>query len=53
MEQYEYPLFYRIGCCDIVSRYAATKSIGKRASKKLFRPVTLGGVGNAQVTSSD
>ena len=36
----------------MVSRYAAIKSIGKRASKELSGPVTLGGVGNAQITSS-
>ena len=52
MEQHEYSLFYDTGCCDMVSRYAAIKSIGKRASKELSGPVTLGGVGNAQITSS-
>ena len=36
----------------MVSRYAAIKSIGKRASKEFSGPVTLGGVGNAQITSS-
>ena len=51
MEQHEYPLFYDTGCCDMVSRYAAIKSIGKRASKEFSGPVTLG-VGNAQITSS-
>ena len=52
VEQHEYSLFYDTGCCDMVSRYAAIKSIGKRASKELSGPVTLGGVGNAQITSS-
>ena len=33
MEQHEYSLFCDTGCCDMVSRYAAIKSIGKRASK--------------------
>ena len=33
VEEYEYSLFYDTGCCDMVSRYAAIKSIGKRASK--------------------
>ena len=36
----------------MVSRYAAIKSIGKRASKESSGPVTLGGVGNAQITLS-
>ena len=36
----------------MVSRYAAIKSIGKRASKEFFGPITLGGVGNALITSS-
>ena len=35
----------------MVSRYAAIKSIGKRASKEFSGPVTLR-VGNAQITSS-
>ena len=52
MEQHEYSLLYDTGCCDMVSRYAAIKSIGKRASKESSGPVTLGGVGNAQITSS-
>ena len=52
MEQHEYPLFYDTGCCDMVSRYAAIKSIGRRASKEFSGPVTLGGVGNPQITSS-
>ena len=33
VEEYEYSLFYDTGCCDMVSRYAAIKSLGKRASK--------------------
>ena len=36
----------------MVSRYATIKSIGKRASKEFSGPVTLGGIGNAQITSS-
>ena len=36
----------------MVSRYATIKSIGKRASKEFCGPVTLGGIGNAQITSS-
>ena len=35
----------------MVSRYAAIKSIGKRTSKEFSGPVTLGGVGNAQIRS--
>ena len=52
MEQHEYSLFYDTGCCDMVSRYAAIKSIGKRVSKEFSGPVTLGAVGNDQITSS-
>ena len=49
VEQDERSLFYDTGCCDVVSRYAAIKPIGKRASKEFSGPVTLGGVGNAQI----
>ena len=52
MEQHEYSLFCDTGCCDMVSRYAAIKSVGKRASKEFHGPVTLGGFGNAQITSN-
>ena len=50
--QHEYSLFHYTGCCDMVSLYAAIKSIGKRSSKEFSGPVTLGGVANAQITSS-
>ena len=36
----------------MVSQFAAIKSIRNRASKEFSVLVTLGGVGNAQVTSS-
>ena len=36
----------------MVSQYAAIKSVEKRASKEFSGPATLGGVGNAQITSS-
>ena len=52
MEQHEYSLFYDSGYCDVVSKYAAIKSIGKRSSKEFCGPVILGGVGNAEITSS-
>ena len=52
VEQHEYLFFYDTDCCDTVSRYAAIKSIGKRASNEFSGPVTLGGVDNAQITSS-
>ena len=52
VEQHKYSLFYDTGCCDMVSGYAAIKLIGKRASKEFSGPVTLGGVSNAQITSS-
>ena len=44
-------LFHDTGCCDMVSQYAAIKSIGKSVSKEFSGPVTLG-VGNALITSS-
>ena len=34
------------------NRYNAIKSIGNRATKEFSGPITLGGVGNAQVTSN-
>ena len=34
----------------MVSWYAAIKSIGKRTCKEFSGPVTLGGIGNAQIT---
>ena len=52
VEQQEYSLFYDTGCCDMVSQYAAIELTGKRTSKEFSGPVTLGGVGNAQITSS-
>ena len=44
VEQHEYSLFYDSGCCEMVSQYAAIKSIGKRAPKEFSGSVTLGGV---------
>ena len=52
VEQHEYSIFYDTGCYDMVSQYAAIELIGKRTSKEFSGPVTLGGVGNAQITSS-
>ena len=49
--EHEYSLFHDTDCCDMVSRYAAIKSVGKRTSKEFSGPVTLGGVGIAQITS--
>ena len=52
VEQHEYSLIYDTGCCDMILLYAAIKSIGKRAPKEFYEPVTIGGVGNAQITSN-
>ena len=49
--EHEYSFFHDTDCFDMVSRYAAINSIGKRTSKKFSGPVTLGGVGIAQITS--
>ena len=48
----KYSLFYDTGCCDMVSRYAAIKSIGSRAKQESSVPISIGGVGNAQVKSN-
>ena len=45
-------LFYDTGCCDMVSRYAAIKSIGSRAKQESFIPISIGGVGNTEVKSN-
>ena len=52
VEQQEYSLFYDSGYCDVVSQYAAIKSIGKGSSKEFSGPVILGGVDNAEITPS-
>ena len=50
--QQQYSLFYDIGCCDMVSRYNAIKAIGDRAVQELFRPISIGGVGNADIKTT-
>ena len=47
-----YSLFYDTGCCDMVSRYAAIKSIGSRAKQESSIPISIGGVGNTEVKSN-
>ena len=47
-----YSLFYGTGCCDMVSRYAAIKSIGSRAKQESSIPISIGGVGNTEVKSN-
>ena len=51
MNKTNYSLFYDTGCCDMVSRYAAIKSIGLRAKQELPIPISIGGVGNTEVKS--
>ena len=48
----DYSLFYDTGCCDMVSRYAAIKSIGSRAKQESSIPVSICGVGNTQFKSN-
>ena len=48
----DYSLFYDTGCCDMVSRYAAIKSIGSRAKQESSIPISIGGVGNTEVKSN-
>ena len=47
-----YFLFYDTGCCDMVSRYAAIKSIRSGAKQESSIPISIGGVGNTQVKSN-
>ena len=52
VEKQLYSLFYDTGCCDMVSRYQAVKSIGARASKEISGPISVGGVGNSQIQTN-
>ena len=52
MNKQNYFLFYDTGCCDMVSRYAAIKSIGSRAKQESSIPISTGGVRNTQVKSN-
>ena len=45
-------LFYGTGCCDMVSRYEAIKSIGSRAKQESSIPISIGGVGNTEIKSN-
>ena len=47
-----YSLFCDTGCCDIVSRYVAIKSIGSRAKQESFIRISIGGFGNTEVKSN-
>ena len=50
--QQQYSPFYEIGCCDMDSRYNAIKTIGDRAVQKLPGPISIGGVGNAEIKTT-
>ena len=52
VEKQLYSLFYDTGCCDMVSRYQAVKSIGARASKEISGPISVGDVGNSQIQTN-
>ena len=45
-------LLFDTGCCDMVPRYAAMKSIGSRAKQESSIPISIGGVGNTEVKSN-
>ena len=47
-----YSLFYETGCCDMVSRYDAVKSIRSRAVQESSMPISIGGVGNSMIKSN-
>ena len=53
MNKQDYSLFYDTGCCDMVSRYAAIKSIGSRTKQESSIPISIGGVRNTEVKSND
>ena len=44
--------FFTMGSCDIVSRYNAIKAIGVRAVQELPGPISIGGVGNAEIKTT-
>ena len=48
----KYSLFYDTGCSDIVSRYNAIKATGGRAVQELPGPISVNGVGNAEVKTT-
>ena len=52
MNKQNYSLLDNTGCCDMGSTYVAIKPIGSRAKQESFIPVSIGGVGNAQVKSN-
>ena len=52
VDQKCYSVFYDTGCCDMVSRFDAVKSIGARAVKEQSGPILIGGVGNSQVRAN-
>ena len=47
-----YSLFHDTGCCDMVSRCNAVKSIGSRAAQESSMPISIGGVGNSMIKSN-
>ena len=47
-----YYLFYDTGCCCMVSRYDAIKSIGSRAVQESSMPISIGGVDNSMIKSN-
>ena len=52
VKKQNYSLFYDSGCCDMVSRYAAIKSIESRAKQESSIPISIGGIGNTEVKSN-
>ena len=52
MGQQQYSLFDDTGCCDMVSRYDDIKTIGDRAIQEPPGPISIGGVGNAEIKTT-
>ena len=52
MNKQKYSQFCGTDCYDMVSRYAAIKSIGSRAKQESSIPLSTGGVGNTEVKSN-
>ena len=50
--QQQYSLFYNTGCCDMISRYNAIKTIGDKVVQEHFGPISIVGGGNAEVKTT-
>lgn len=48
VDQQEYSIFYDTGCCNMVSRYNAIKTIGDRTVQEFHGHISIGGVDNVE-----